>query len=306
MGEHHHQLPPDPLQAVGGDVPGGTGTGGSVLGGGVPVEIDEAPAGHLGDNLLVHPPVIAVDAAAGEAVQLGINAGDLIDPLVEGAELVQKRLHRGVYLFVVVGPAVHGQGVARRRHGAHPLLVGLARLALPHHEEGGLDAVALQNFQHPAGVGGGAVVKGEAAHLSPAHRLPRPLRGVEVGVEPGIFRGRAVGGGDGILLQQADGAAGLVQLPPQPLQLGLGGGKLGLGLLQAGPLGVQLPRQLLGVPPLAVQRGAAQGQPDAQRRQRPGQRRDRPEQGPAHPLGGGGLRAVLQAVRGREEPLRLC
>ena len=121
--------------------------------------------------------VVGVDAPPGKAENLRRNTGDLLNQGVLLGEVIQIVLHRAVYLPVVVGEAVDPDGVA----GPQPLLRLLCVLA--HHEKGGLYAVLLQNLQHLRGPGGGAVVKGEVAHLLLVHAVPLVGPGIEVGVQ---------------------------------------------------------------------------------------------------------------------------
>ena len=93
--------------------------------GDVPVEVDEAAPRHFGDELLMDADIIAVDAAAGEAEDLRLDAGGLVDLAEHLVEVLQIRFDRGVYFLVVVRVAVDSKRVARRDDLLHPLEIAL-------------------------------------------------------------------------------------------------------------------------------------------------------------------------------------
>ena len=196
---------------------------------------------------------------------------------------------------------MHPDGVARRRDSFQPLLSGGGGCAGPHHEKGGLDAVLLQNLQHPTGVGRGPVVKGEAAHLPSGDRLSLPGRGVKIGVQPSVLGDGAAGGGNGILLQHVDGVPCLRQLQVPPGQLGLHRVQLGLGFV---PLPAQIfivrARQRHVMLMTAVKK-PEEGRENPQRRR---QRRHGDKQGLGHSPGGGGGLRLFQLRQGRAQLLR--
>ena len=88
--------------------------------------------------------IIAVDAAAGEAEDLRLDAGGLVDLAEHLVEVLQIRFDRGVNFLVVVRIAVDSKRVARRDDLLHPLEIAL--LICADHEEGSLDAVLVKDL----------------------------------------------------------------------------------------------------------------------------------------------------------------
>ena len=124
--------------------------------------------------------IIAVDAAAGEAEDLRLDAGGLVDLAEHLVEVLQIRFDRGVYFLVVVRIAVDSKRVARRDDLLHPLEIAL--LICADHDEGSLDAVLvkdLQNFIRPRR---GTVVKGQVDGVVHVHGAAQRIVGVQLGV----------------------------------------------------------------------------------------------------------------------------
>ncbi len=87
-----------------------------ILGRGVPVVIGKAAPQHFGDERLIKALVVLVDAAAGEAENLGLDAGQFIHALPDSVKIAEIGVDRSVNVFVHMRIGVNPDGMAARRH----------------------------------------------------------------------------------------------------------------------------------------------------------------------------------------------
>ena len=90
----------------------------------VPVEIDEAAAGHFRNNIVAAGFVIIVLAAAGEAEKIAFYSGSLIDSGICEIEVVEIALYAFVDFFIFVAGGMDTDSMTRFGNPLKPVVAG--------------------------------------------------------------------------------------------------------------------------------------------------------------------------------------